>query len=98
MTIPEDSKSALAYMDLAVQQLMVEQDFKPQSEEEASQWLEQNINNIVQRASDLQQDLYQKFLQNQQPISSILGLRIWLSVQRQRLDEIELESIRDILK
>jgi hypothetical protein len=98
MTIPEISKSALAYLDLAVQELMKEQGFVPESKDEAAQWLEQNSAAIAQRASNLQQDCYEKFLRNQKPISSIFALKIWLYFQRRKLDEMERKSIEGILK
>jgi hypothetical protein len=98
MTTPEISKSAIAYLEQAVQELIQEQDFIPQSKDAVAQWLEQNATNIVARASNLQQDCYDKFLRNQKPISSVLALKIWLDVQRRSLDIIERKSIKRILE
>jgi hypothetical protein len=73
---PNVSKSAIAYLLQAMEELANEQDFKPDDEAQMKKWMDENSQAIVQRSQDLQQELFYKFQEHREPILKILAANV----------------------
>lgn len=85
------SSSAMAYMSQAAKELAAEIEFS--SREQFDFWLRDNMANIAERASELQQELLVK-LQTEagEKVKEILGVKVWESV---RVSDIRANALRE---
>jgi hypothetical protein len=92
------SSSAAAYLIQAATELATEQGFKPTSPDEMKIWLDRNIEAIVERSRNLQQECYETYTRNREPIDKILGARMWGELQKRRIDRQVNRSIDKALQ
>jgi hypothetical protein len=95
---PNVSKSAIAYLLQAMEELANEQDFKPDDEAQMKKWMDENSQAIVQRSQDLQQEFFVKFQEHQEPIVKILAVNMWGKVRRRETDRQLKQYIDDALR
>lgn len=95
---PNVSKSAIAYLLQAMEELANEQDFKPDDEAQMKKWMDENSQAIVQWPQDLQQDLFLKFQEHREPIVKILAANMWGKVRRREIDRQVEKGIDDALR
>ena len=80
--IPNVSKSAAAYLLQAAVELATEEAFKPTSEAQMREWIDQNSLAIAERAQELQEELLIKFYEHHQLINEVISTNIWEKVRQ----------------
>jgi hypothetical protein len=80
--IPNVSKSAAAYLLQAAVELATEEAFKPTSEAQMREWIDQNSLAIAERAQELQEELLIKFYEHRQLINEAISTNIWEKVRQ----------------
>ena len=82
--IPNVSKSAAAYLLQAAVELATEEAFKPTSEAQMREWIDQNSLAIAERAQELQEELLIKFYEHRQLINEAISTNIWEKVRNEQ--------------
>jgi hypothetical protein len=84
--IPNVSKSAAAYLLQAAVELATEEAFKPTSEAQMREWIDQNSLAIAERAQELQEELLIKFYEHRQLINEAISTNIWEKIGLSDID------------
>jgi len=78
MLIPDDVKARLIE---AATELMHEQEFEPLSERDIEIWLTRNSEAVAQRAKDLQNAMFEKYLARQSSIDSLICQSVYRRIR-----------------
>ena len=81
MLIPEDVKARLIE---AATELMREQAFEPLSERDIEVWLARNSEAVTQRAKDLQNAMFEKYLARRGAIDSAISQSVYRRIRGER--------------
>jgi hypothetical protein len=103
--IPNDSKSAAAYLLQAAIELATETDFEPECEAQMREWIDQNSHalalaspwRIAERAQELQEKLFVKFSEHRKVINKVISADTWKMLSRSDIDRQVWQEINDVL-
>ena len=91
------SKSAIAYLAQAANELATEQNFQAEDEDEMRQWMVLNVEAIVDRARELQNSFVNKLHEHRVTIAKISAAFIWGEVRRSDINHQVNKAINDAL-
>ena len=97
MNQPPIPPDAAKYLEEAAMSVATEQGFKPASEAEMGNWLNDNIKEIAQTAIDMQQALLEKVLKDQERITKVFTARVWGEIRRRPINRAENKAINEAL-
>lgn len=96
--IPNVSKSAIAYLLQAAIELATEAEFKPTNEDQMREWMNQNSQEIAERAELLQIESFGVMQQHYDAIVKIMGANMWGKIRRADIDRRVNGEIDDALE
>ena len=85
------------YLEEAAIAVASEQGFKPSSEEEMGNWLNINIKEIAQTASDMQFALLEKVQKDRERITKVFCARVWGEIRRRPINWEMNQAINEAL-